>query len=184
MKTMRSVIAGAVGAGKSTFVRTISDINVIDTDCNPTDITNLLKQQTTVALDFGRVRLNPNMDLHIYGAPGQSRFDFMWDILIQYAQSYILLVAAHRPENFSYTCEIISFINQRAHGEHPAQQDLGIAESVGAIKAIDVGKSGISIGPIAWGMWRFGNSSVAEGRRLIEAAFEAGVTLFDTADIY
>lgn len=47
-----------------------------------------------------------------------------------------------------------------------------------------LGKSGIAVSPIAWGMWRFGNSSPADGRRLIEAAFAAGVTLFDTADIY
>jgi predicted oxidoreductase len=47
-----------------------------------------------------------------------------------------------------------------------------------------LGKSGISVGPIAWGMWRFAGSGVDEGRRLIEAAFSAGVTLFDTADIY
>ena len=47
-----------------------------------------------------------------------------------------------------------------------------------------LGKSGIMVSPIAWGMWRFGNSTAEEGRRLIEAAFAAGVTLFDTADIY
>ena len=47
-----------------------------------------------------------------------------------------------------------------------------------------LGKSGITVSPIAWGMWRFGNSTPDEGRRLIEAAFRAGVTLFDTADIY
>ena len=47
-----------------------------------------------------------------------------------------------------------------------------------------LGKSGLTVGPIAWGMWRFGQSSAVEGRRLIEAAFAAGVTLFDTADIY
>lgn len=47
-----------------------------------------------------------------------------------------------------------------------------------------LGKSGLNVSPIAWGMWRFGHGTVAEGRRLIEAALEAGVTLFDTADIY
>lgn len=47
-----------------------------------------------------------------------------------------------------------------------------------------LGKSGLQVGPIAWGMWRFGHSTVAEGRQLIEAAMAAGVTLFDTADIY
>ena len=47
-----------------------------------------------------------------------------------------------------------------------------------------LGKSGLLVSPIAWGMWRFGNAGVDGGRRLVEAAFEAGVTLFDTADIY
>lgn len=47
-----------------------------------------------------------------------------------------------------------------------------------------LGKSGLTVSPIAWGMWRFAGVSAAEGRALIEAAFDAGVTLFDTADIY
>ena len=47
-----------------------------------------------------------------------------------------------------------------------------------------LGKSGLMVSPIAWGMWRFSNATVDEGRGLIEAAFAAGVTLFDTADIY
>lgn len=51
-------------------------------------------------------------------------------------------------------------------------------------KAIPLGKSGILVSPIAWGMWRFAGVGVAQGRALIEAAFDAGVTLFDTADIY
>ena len=49
---------------------------------------------------------------------------------------------------------------------------------------VPLGKSGIEVGPIAWGMWRFAGAGVDGGRRRIEAAFEAGVTLFDTADIY
>ncbi len=47
-----------------------------------------------------------------------------------------------------------------------------------------LGKSGITVSPIAWGMWRFAGRPVAEARALIEAALQAGVTLFDTADIY
>ncbi len=51
-------------------------------------------------------------------------------------------------------------------------------------ESVHLGKSGIAVGPIAWGMWRFGQSTVADARRLVEAALDAGVTLFDTADIY
>lgn len=47
-----------------------------------------------------------------------------------------------------------------------------------------LGKSGIMVSPIAWGMWRFTGAGADTGRRLVEAAFDAGVTLFDTADIY
>lgn len=47
-----------------------------------------------------------------------------------------------------------------------------------------LGKSGLLVSPIAWGMWRFGHASLAEGQKLIEAAMAAGVTLYDTADIY
>lgn len=47
-----------------------------------------------------------------------------------------------------------------------------------------LGKSGIAVSPIAWGMWRFAGVGATQGRALVEAAFDAGVTLFDTADIY
>lgn len=113
MRTMRLVVAGSPGAGKSTFVRTISDIPVVDTDRSATDETALLKQKTTVAFDFGRMAFGSTMELQIYGTPGQSRFNFMWDFLIQRAHTYILLVAAHRPSDFHYARQIISFMDQR-----------------------------------------------------------------------
>ena len=47
-----------------------------------------------------------------------------------------------------------------------------------------LGKSGVQVSPIAWGMWRFAGQGAERGRKLIEAAFDAGITLFDTADIY
>jgi uncharacterized protein len=113
MEIMRLVVTGPVGAGKSTYIRTISEIEVVDTDRVATDDTSLLKQKTTVALDFGRLQFNPNMALHLYGTPGQSRFDFMWDILIRKAHAYILLVPAHRPSEFINARRILNFMNQR-----------------------------------------------------------------------
>ncbi len=53
---MRVVVTGSVGAGKSTLIRTISEIEVVDTDRQATDETALMKQKTTVAFDFGRVQ--------------------------------------------------------------------------------------------------------------------------------
>lgn len=115
IEIMRLVVTGTVGAGKSTFIRTVSEIETVDTDRVATDETSLLKKKTTVAFDFGRLAFGPNMALHLYGTPGQSRFDFMWDILIRKAHAYVLLVAAHRPGEFRYARRIVTFMNQRAN---------------------------------------------------------------------
>jgi signal recognition particle receptor subunit beta len=112
---MRLVVTGTVGAGKSTFIRTVSEIAVVDTDRVATGPAAELKKKTTVAMDFGRLQFAPEMALHLYGTPGQSRFDFMWDILIRRAHAYVLLVAAHRPSDFRLARRIYAFMSQRAN---------------------------------------------------------------------
>lgn len=114
MEIMRLVVTGTVGAGKSTFIRSVSEIAVVDTDRVATGPASAIKKKTTVAMDFGRLQFAPGMALHLYGTPGQSRFDFMWDILIGRAHAYILLVAAHRPSDFRAARRIFAFMNQRA----------------------------------------------------------------------
>lgn len=113
MEIMRLVVTGHVGAGKSTFIKSVSEIETVDTDRKATDETADLKQRTTVAFDFGRLQFGPEAALHLYGTPGQTRFDFMWDILIRQAHAYVLLVAAHRPGEFRHARQIVSFMNQR-----------------------------------------------------------------------
>jgi uncharacterized protein len=113
MEVLRVVVTGGVGAGKTSFIRTISEIEVVDTDKRSTDETAQMKAETTVAMDFGRVSIAKNQSLHLYGTPGQTRFDFMWDILIKKAQAYILLIDAHRPEHFRSGRKILNFMNQR-----------------------------------------------------------------------
>ncbi|MEM9003438.1 MAG: ATP/GTP-binding protein [Cyanobacteria bacterium P01_F01_bin.86] len=115
MEIMRLVVTGPVGAGKSTFIRTVSEIEVVDTDRLATDETAQLKKRTTVAFDFGRLQFGHDMALHLYGTPGQSRFDFMWDILIRKAHAYIVLVAAHRPRDFLEARRIINFMGKRCN---------------------------------------------------------------------
>jgi hypothetical protein len=113
MEILRIVVTGGVGAGKTSFIRTISEIETVDTDRKATDEIALLKEKTTVALDFGRLTIAPNQSLHLYGTPGQMRFDFMWDILIQKAHAYILLIDAHRPEQVRYGRKILQFMKHR-----------------------------------------------------------------------
>lgn len=113
MNTLRVVITGGVGAGKTSFIRTISDREVVNTDKKATDEIAQIKAQTTVALDFGHLTIAPSQSVYLYGTPGQSRFEFMWDILISRANAYILLVAAHRPEDFHHSSRILEFVSQR-----------------------------------------------------------------------
>lgn len=110
---MRLVVTGPVAAGKSTFIRSVSEIDVVDTDEKATDETRDLKARTTVAMDFGTLRFGPEFSMHLYGTPGQERFDFMWDLLIRKAHGYILLVAANQPREFRSARRIMSFMNQR-----------------------------------------------------------------------
>ena len=114
MEVMRLVVTGPVGAGKSTFIRTVSEIEVVDTDRRATDETAQMKRSTTVAFDFGRLQFNAKMALHLYGTPGQSRFDFMWDILIRKAHAYIVLVSANHPAEFRQAKLILNFMKQRS----------------------------------------------------------------------
>lgn len=113
MEIFKIAVTGNVGAGKTTFIRTISEIKVVDTERRATDETASLKANTTVAFDFGRLTLNPEQVLYLYGTPGQSRFDFMWDIVIDQAQTYVLLVAAHRPKDFRGAKRILNYMNKR-----------------------------------------------------------------------
>jgi uncharacterized protein len=114
MEIMNLVVTGTVGAGKSTFIRSVSEIEVVDTDRRATDSVANMKQNTTVAMDFGTLQFGDEMALHIYGTPGQVRFDFMWEILIERAHAYVLLIAAHRPSEFHHGRRIMNFMNRQA----------------------------------------------------------------------
>jgi len=83
---------GPVGAGKTQAIRTISDIEVVSTEADATDDTARLKRQTTVAMDMGVMHLDGQDKVILYGAPGQDRFDFMWEILLTQVRGLVLLI--------------------------------------------------------------------------------------------
>jgi len=86
------IFTGPVGSGKSTAINAISDMPVISTEQVATDNVKERKETTTVALDYGMIKLGDGENIHIYGTPGQERFNFMWDILVENAIGIIILV--------------------------------------------------------------------------------------------
>ena len=92
------IFTGPVGAGKSTAIASLSDRPVVATDAMASDETRQRKSTTTVAMDYGVMRLDGGGQVHLYGTPGQERFDFMWDILSQGGMGLVLLVDNARPD--------------------------------------------------------------------------------------
>lgn len=90
------VFTGPVGAGKTTAIGSLSDVPPISTDEAATDMTVKRKASTTVALDYGIMRLPGGQRVHLYGTPGQERFDFMWDILTEGGIGLVLMLDGAR----------------------------------------------------------------------------------------
>jgi small GTP-binding protein len=91
MGTYKVVVTGPFNAGKTEFIRTLSEIPIVSTERRITDHFKSVKDETTVAMDYGQVRVKGDL-FHLYGTPGQPRFDFMWDILSKEMHAFILLV--------------------------------------------------------------------------------------------
>ena len=98
LQDLKLIISGSVAAGKSTAIRTISDIRPINTDVPTSDSVSLLKAKTTVAMDYGELTIGSGRKLRLYGTPGQRRFDFMSKILSRGALGLVVLID-NRVEN-------------------------------------------------------------------------------------
>jgi uncharacterized protein len=94
------IFTGPVGAGKSTAIKSISDGTPVSTDESASDMTKERKASTTVALDYGIMNLPGGEKIHLYGTPGQERFDFMWDILTTGGIGLVLLLDNTRADPF------------------------------------------------------------------------------------
>ncbi|MFI5941134.1 GTP-binding protein [Streptomyces uncialis] len=110
---LKIVVVGGFGVGKTTLVRSVSEIRPLNTEETLTrtgegidDLTGVAdKSGTTVAFDFGRITLGPRHVLYLFGAPGQDRFWFLWDQLFAGALGAVVLVDTRRIDDCWYAID-------------------------------------------------------------------------------
>jgi uncharacterized protein len=136
MGIYKVVVTGPFNSGKSTFVRTISDIDIVSTERRVTTEDAGIKSETTVAMDYGRVKLDDDT-VHLNGAPGQTRFNFMWEILAKEMQAFLVLVDSTDTTSFAEVPEIIqtfTSINQVPYLVVGTKSDLPGAVGISQIR--------------------------------------------------
>lgn len=101
MQAVKMVITGPFSAGKTEFISAVSEIDVVSTERKISSVSeSAVKEATTVAMDFGRITVDDDLVLYLFGTPGQRRFDFMWEILSEGMLGFIVLVDSTKPETF------------------------------------------------------------------------------------
>lgn len=97
MAQLKFIFTGTPGAGKTTAITAISDFPPVKTDMFATDELSDVKEETTVAMDFGELTLANGEKIGLYGTPGQERFRHMWEILTNGGLGLIILIDNSRP---------------------------------------------------------------------------------------
>ena len=100
MKSVKMVVTGPFNSGKTSFIASVSEIDVVSTERKISSEIERVKETTTVAMDFGRITVDDDLVLYLFGTPGQKRFDFMWEILSEGMLGFIVMVDSARSETF------------------------------------------------------------------------------------
>lgn len=147
------VISGGFGAGKTTFVGAVSEIMPLRTEALVTNASAGVdgleatpeKNTTTVAMDFGRITLDEDLVLYLFGTPGQRRFWFMWDDLVRGAIGAIILVDVRRLQdsfaavdffearNMPFLIAINEFDGAPRHSPQAVRKALALPERIPVI---------------------------------------------------
>ena len=140
-RVYKVLVTGPFNAGKTEFTRAISDIPIVTTERRISDHFKSTKDETTVAMDYGQVRLKTgrNSDLfHLYGTPGQPRVDFMWDILSKEMHAFVVLVDSYDREGLLEAKRMIRLFQRK--GRVPYLVVANKQDMDNALPAEEIGK--------------------------------------------
>jgi uncharacterized protein len=139
MQTVKMVVTGPFNSGKTQFIQSVSEIDVVSTERKISSEAERVKESTTVAMDFGRITVDADLVLYLFGTPGQKRFEFMWEILSEGMLGFVVMVDSTRPETFREAKSILETFrayaptpyvvaaNKQDHEEAWSIEDLRIA---------------------------------------------------------
>lgn len=114
MQSVKVVVSGPFNAGKTTFIKAVSEISVLSTERQVSDASGEGGGETTVAMDFGRITITDDIVLYLFGTPGQERFSFMWETLSEGMLGFVLLLDATSPQSVEDARSMIEFFGGMA----------------------------------------------------------------------
>jgi uncharacterized protein len=133
-RQVKIVVTGPFGAGKTTLIKTMSEIAVLSTERKVSDNGRKVKSNTTVAMDFGRLTIDADLQLYLFGTPGQKRFDFMWEILAEGMLGFVVLADAQREDSYEETEEILEFFSEASAVPYVVAVNKGQDEFDGGVE--------------------------------------------------
>jgi small GTP-binding protein len=131
MQSVKVVVTGPFNAGKTTFIKAVSEITVLSTERQISDASGEGSGETTVAMDFGRITISDDVVLYLFGTPGQQRFSFMWETLSEGMLGFVVLVDALSDDSITEAVSMIEFF--RSMSDVPfvvAANKVGVEDTV------------------------------------------------------
>jgi small GTP-binding protein len=138
MQSVKVVVTGPFNAGKTTFIKAVSEITVLSTERQVSSTSGEGDGETTVAMDFGRITVSDDVVLYLFGTPGQERFSFMWETLSEGMLGFVLLVDADAPPTFDDARQMISFFTEMSDVPFVVAANKVAADDEDALRAVRV----------------------------------------------
>lgn len=136
MQSVKVVVTGPFNAGKTTFIKSVSEITVLSTERQVSDVSGEGGGETTVAMDFGRITVSDDVVLYLFGTPGQERFSFMWETLSEGMLGFVLLVDAKAPDKIEDARSMIRFFTDMSDVPFVVAGNKVDAEDLEALRAL------------------------------------------------